>query len=426
MVTTRAGARRASVGSRDRAWWKPLRTLLLTCGLAGLSLLPVRADEFTVQHTGADQAWSQHGLSGHDVTVAVVDSGVQYRYDLRVAGSTASRILTRVNFVSGSTQVYDMCGHGTHIAGIIAGNGYDSTGSNYFRTFYGIAPQARIVSVRVLNDYGQGRVSDVIAGIQWCIKNRVKHNIRVMNLSLGHPVGEPYETDPLCQAVKAAWNAGIVVVCAAGNGGRQQSNADPNLDNEGFGTAYGSIQSPANSPYVITVGAMKQDPANPNDKAADRLATYSSRGPSRLDYVLKPDLVAPGNRVIALNAVNSYLSNTYPANRVPWSDYMHNPPSGDSTWYFRLSGTSMAAPVVAGAAALMLQKEPTLTPDTVKARLMVSADKIAFPDGTANPCAFGAGYLNIPAALASTIVATGPALSPSLYRDEEGNVYVDM
>lgn len=378
-------------------------------------------DEFTVEHSGADTALGSYGLTGQGVTVAVVDSGIaNWHVDLK--SGRKSRILANVNFVPGTKSAYDDCGHGTHVAGIVAGNGAASSGSWSYRSFYGIARKANLVNVRVLNQYGQGSVSSVIAGIQWAVNNRTRYNIRVLNLSLGHPVGESYTTDPLCQAVESAWKAGIVVVCAAGNDGRNQAGKSAARNNEGFGTKYGSIQSPANSPYVITVGAMK---ASPYGRAGDRIATYSGRGPSRIDMVMKPDIVAPGNRIISLHAVGSKLSSVYDAtNRVKFSEYMKFAWNSDSA-YFRLSGTSMAAPVVSGAAALMLEQDPTLTPDTVKARLMISADKWGFGNGSTDPLTFGAGYLNIPAALNSPVVAKGPALSPPLIRDSQGNVYVD-
>ena len=129
----------------------------------------------------------------------------------------------------------DCCGHGTHVAGIIAGNGATSTGSQYYRTFYGIARNANLVSVRVLDQNGQGSVSTVISGLQWVVANKAKYNIRVINLSLGHPVGESYTTDPLCQAVEAAWKAGIVVVCAAGNNGRANAAQHRGRGQRGLG-----------------------------------------------------------------------------------------------------------------------------------------------------------------------------------------------
>lgn len=379
-------------------------------------------DEFIVEHSGADVANSQYGLTGNDVTVAVLDSGVRACADFNDLRQGTARLVTSPNFASDS-GVNDTCGHGTHVAGIIAGNGASSTGKQFFRTFTGIAPRAHIVSIRVLDSNGQGTVSGVIAGMQWAIRNRNKYNIRVMNISLGHPVNESYTTDPLCQAAEAVLQSGIVVVCAAGNEGRQQDTVDANLDNEGYGTAYGTIQSPGNDPFVITVGATK---SLDGIRDHDRIATYSSRGPSRLDFVLKPDIVAPGNRVISLNANASYLDNAYGgANQIPWTDYSTATVTGSSAKYFRLSGTSMSAPVVSGAVALMLEKEPRLSPYSVKARLMVSADKWLNDEGYNDPCTYGAGYLNIPAALDCQIVAMDYTVSPVLAQDENGNIIVD-
>lgn len=387
-------------------------------------------DEFTVGASGADVAYSQYGATGLGVGVAVVDSGIHTAKDFSTPGwwawfSGPTRISANVSFVTGDKSTDDECGHGTHVAGIVAGGGDASTGSQYYRTFYGIARQAALINVRVLDNTGQGTVSQVISGIQWTIANRRKYNIRVLNLSLGHPVGESYTTDPLCQAVEQAWKSGIVVVCAAGNLGRLQNTVDPTLDNEGYGTSYGSIQSPGNDPYVITVGAMKAEGAGRLD---DRIATYSSRGPSRGDLILKPDIVAPGNRIISVDADRSFLD-LYAGgtNQIPLSSYCKYKSSDvSSNNYFLLSGTSMASPVVAGAAAMLLQANPNLTPDTVKARLMVSADKWADASGKSNPCVYGAGYLNIPAALKCAVTASQPAMSPSLSQDALGNVFINM
>jgi serine protease AprX len=384
-----------------------------------------KCDEFTVGASGADIAFSQYQLTGSEIGVAVLDSGVNSHTDLNKLGhNRVSRMAANISFVQGDRSTSDSCGHGTHVAGIIAGNGSGSTGAGYFRTFYGIARNANIINVRVLDTYGRGTVSSMVSAIAWCISNKRRCNIRVMNLSLGHPVGESYTTDPLCQAVEQAWRAGIVVVCAAGNGGRLNTTQSTTPDNEGWGTAYGSINSPANDPYVITVGAMK---SYDGFRLHDRITTYSSRGPTRLDFILKPDIVAPGNRVVSLNAPSTYLPNTYGlTNLVTWNEFCSVYKSADTSKYFRLAGTSMAAPVVSGAVALMLQKDPNLTPDTVKARLMFSADKWNFPDDTTDPCAFGAGYLNIPAALNSTVVATQYAFSPRLNQDSSGNVSFNL
>ncbi len=355
-----------------------------------------KSDAFTDASSGAAYARQNYNLTGKGVTVGVVDSGSSYyQWDL-VAPDGTKRVIASPDFTQGqqTIQLVDVCGHGTHVAGIIGGNGIASTGPLCTQTYYGIAPQADIASVRVLDQNGASSVSVVLAGLQWVIANKTAYNIRVVNLSLGHPVGESYTTDPLCQAVEAAWKAGIVVVCAAGNNGRLSAVSTPGAGNEGWGTAYGSIQSPGNDPYVITVGATKNMDGS---RADDKIATYSSRGPSRLDLILKPDIVAPGNKIISLDVDWSTLSLAYAStDMVPYSAYTTAAASGASgslgasncsgagysNAYFVLSGTSMAAPVVSGAAALMLQANPSLTPDTIKARLMASADKWEAPIGT--------------------------------------------
>jgi serine protease AprX len=181
-------------------------------------------------------------------------------------------------------------------------------------------------------------------------------NIRVINLSLGRPVFESYTLDPVCQAVEAAWKNGIVVVVAAGNDGRYPPT-----------NGYATINSPGNDPYVITVGAMK--PMGTPTRNDDLIASYSSKGPTAIDHIVKPDVVAPGNLLVSLEEAGT-LYNAYPGNRVQYSDYVAGGSSAPSTSYFSLSGTSMAAGVVSGVVADLLQKSPQLTPDQVKARLI--------------------------------------------------------
>ena len=264
-----------------------------------------KCDAFTAASSGAGYACQQYGLTGQGVGVAIVDSGIRYCSDLDVSGSGTSRVRAAISFVPGSTSTDDLCGHGTHVAGIVGGNGAASTGPGFSQTFYGVARGANLINVRVLDQNGASTVSTVISGLQWVLSNRKTYNIRVVNLSLGHPVGESYTTDPVCQAVESLYKNGIVVVCAAGNEGRVNNTVNtPGLDNEGWGTNYGSIQSPGNDPYVITVGATKSIDGL---RADDKIATYSSRGPSRLDLVIKPDIIAPGNKVISLYSYNSTL-----------------------------------------------------------------------------------------------------------------------
>ena len=195
--------------------------------------------------------------------------------------------------------------------------------------------------------------------------------------------------------------------------------------NEGFGTNYGSIECPGNDPYVITVGAMKSEDGSRSD---DRIATYSSRGPSAVDFVLKPDIMAPGNQVISVEQPKAFLEQTYQTtNEVPCVDYMRCKNSSQvSNNYFMLSGTSMATPVVSAAAAMLLQQNPSLSPDTIKLRLLATADKWADPQGNADACSYGAGYINIPAACASTLVATGSSMSPYLTLDSSGDVFANF
>ncbi len=379
------------------------------------------------QAVSAPYAWAL-GYDGTGVGVAVIDSGITNNGDLTQDNFYGSRIVYAQNFVtSGASGVY---GHGTHVAGILAGNGKNSTGWNYFKTFTGVANGANIIDLKVLDGNGSGTDSQVIAGIQQAVNLKNTYNIRVINLSLGRPVYESYKLDPLCQAVESAWKAGIVVVVAAGNEGRNNSAGT---------NGYGTITAPGNDPYVITVGAMK--PMGTADRGDDQIASYSSKGPTLFDHIAKPDIVAPGNQTVStLASTNAQIVSLYPQNAVALNTYSTYGGSSASSYYFTLSGTSMATPVVSGAAALLLQQNPFLTPDQVKARLMKSAYK-TFPrySSTTDPTTgitytsqydmftVGAGYLDIQAALSNldlTSSAAGSALSPAVAVDSSGNVYV--
>jgi serine protease AprX len=354
----------------------------------------------------ADVARHQYALDGTGIGVAVIDSGVYSHDDLKTANGSASRIVYSESFVAGDTTVGDSFGHGTHVAGIIGGNGFDSQ-NGYSQTFTGLAPNVNIVNLRVLDGTGGGSDSQVIAAIGRAIDLKNTYNIRVINLSVGRPIFESYTQDPLCQAVEAAWNAGIVVVVAAGNDGRNNS-----LGTNGYAT----IGSPANDPSVITVGATKTN-GTPS-RLDDLVSSFSSKGPSIVDHVSKPDLVAPGNQIVSLLAPGSNLGVTYPTLNVSSLD-------GSSTQYLQLSGTSMATPVVAGAAALMIQKDPSLSPDTIKARMMKTAWKgypatswWYDPHGIGYMAQYdvftiGAGYLDVDAALGNNDIANGSAASPT-------------
>ena len=238
----------------------------------------------------------QYGWNGTGVGVAVIDSGITSSRDLNDPANpkpNVSRIVYSQSFVGQAPTGQDHYGHGTHVAGILAGNGSASTGPNYYRTFGGMARNANLINLQVLDGNGMGTDSAVINAINRAIELKTTYNIRVINLSLGRPVYESYSKDPLCQAVEKAWKAGIVVVVAAGNEGRNRSQGTD---------GYATITSPANDPLVITVGAMKH--MGTSWRADDLIASYSSKGPTLIDHVVKPDLVAPGNRIVSLASSN--------------------------------------------------------------------------------------------------------------------------
>lgn len=373
-------------------------------------------------HHAAIQFPSSLALDGRGVGVAIIDSGIA-----SVADLPSSSIVYSQDFTSApSSNATDLFGHGTHVAGLIAGNGQSSTGYGYTRRFIGLAPKVQIVNLRVLDQNGASSDSYVIAAIERAIQLKSTYNIRVINLSLGRGVFESFTKDPLCQAVERAWKAGIVVVVAAGNDGR--SNA--------AGTnGYGTISAPGNDPYVITVGAMNT--LGTSDLTDDVPATYSSKGPSIGDNVVKPDLVAPGNLIASLYGPGVTLSQQLATNIVPNALYKTNG-TGNSGSYLFLSGTSMATPLVTGTVSLMLQQNSNLTPDQVKLRLMASATKslvanvtIIDPkvnqsfDESADIFTVGAGYLNVGAVLSSTVMApasAGSAMSPIALPDAHGNL----
>ena len=385
--------------------------------------------EFTAEPINALTVWSM-GYKGAGIGVAVIDSGISSSADL--SGFVfLSRVVYNQSFVASERlNTNDEFGHGTHVAGLIGGNGTKSTGSHYFHTFMGIAPNVNLINLRVLDGNGQGSDTAVIQAIETAIALKNVFNIRVINLSLGRPVFESYALDPLCQAVEQAWKAGIVVVAAAGNDGR-----DLAMNTEGYGT----IEAPGNDPYIITVGAVRT--MGTPGIGDDAMASYSSKGPSFIDQVVKPDLVAPGNLVTSLRINNSVLQKENPAFYTPLGFYANNGnPTNASTDYMPLSGTSMATGVASGAVALLLNAHSNLTPDAVKALLMRNANKSVLPQTstvTANGVQYiahndiftvGAGYLDIAAAVndakASTVPA-GTAKSPiAVFNPDTGETHL--
>jgi serine protease AprX len=267
----------------------------------------------------------------------------------------------------------DGYGHGTHVASIVGGDGSESGGK-----YIGVAPLVNIVNVKVSNDDGSAMMHDVVAGLQWILENKDAYNIRVVNLSLNSSVAESYHTSPLDAAVEILWFNKIVVVASAGNRGN------------------GAIYPPANDPFIITVGAT--DDKGTSSIADDVVASFSAYGQTS-DGVKKPDLVAPGMNIIArLVNQNMGLARAHPTYKV-----------GDQ--YFRMSGTSMAAPMVSASIALLLQDEPALTPDQVKYRLMSTANKSWT---SYNSSKSGAGYLDVYAAVRGTSTkSANTGLKPS-------------
>ena len=293
----------------------------------------------------ARQMW-RDGFRGQGVDVALIDSGVS-----PVEGLDGKNKLVHGPDLSFESQAdnlryLDTFGHGTHMAGIIAGRDAgttDEADESAHHRFLGIAPRSRVVSVKVANAQGATDVSQVIAAIDWVVQHRTDNglNIRVLNLSFGTDGVQDYQLDPLSYAVEVAWHKGIVVVVAGGNAG--------------YGSA--KLNNPAYNPYVIAVGA--SDSKGTSDVADDIVPEWSSSGNGSRN----PDLVAPGKSVASLAVPSSQLDQSYPSAKVGGR-------------FFRGSGTSQSAAVVSGAAALLLSQRPTMTPDQVKALLTSTAGKL--------------------------------------------------
>jgi serine protease AprX len=277
----------------------------------------------------------QQGLNGQGVGIAIIDSGVARDNDF------TNLVVTR-GFNLNSLTPTDLYGHGTHIAGIVTGNGNDSNGK-----YKGIAPGATLIGLKVSDDLGLAFESDVVKALQWVYDHKAQYNIRIINLSINSGVEVSYHTSPLNAAAEILWFSGVVVVVSAGNSGEQNG--------------YNTVNAPpANDPFLITVGA--SDERGTSDVGDDVVAAFSAYDIT-VDGFLKPDIIAPGT---AIYSVRAELS--------PWAVLYPERLTGNGQ-YFRLSGTSMAAPMVVGVVALMLQDEPALTPDQVKYRLLNSTGR---------------------------------------------------
>lgn len=309
-----------------------------------------------VAAVNANEAWDS--ATGRGVTVALMDTGIADHPDLR--GS----VIARVDFVNDGTTLQDPSGHGTFVAGLIAGNG---------RTFRGVAPDAKLVSLRVLDQNGKGAMRSVLAAFDWLLRNRTKMQIKVLNLSFGAPQRSSYQRELLAGVVESAWFAGITVVAAAGNDG----------------PAPGTVAMPGADPFVVTVGSFAdQGTLATND---DRESLFSSRGPTR-DGFAKPDVLAPGEHVVSLRVPGTALD------RDVTGDASAGP-------YARMTGTSASTAMVAGAAAVILEANRTYSPTQVKGALIAGGRRIA---GTRTP------GLDVEAALTVRPARVNVGLAPSL------------
>ena len=321
-------------------------------------------------------ALRQAGNRGDGVTVAVIDTGISAVPDLAgrivpVRDDPRNTTSSCLN-LSGEQDCTDSYGHGTFMAGIIAGSGASSAGR-----YTGMAPGARLVSVKIAGRDGSADVSTVLAAIEWVVSFKDRYGIRVLNLSLGTDSTQSYRTDPLNYAVERAWAAGIAVVVAASN----------------RGPAAGTISKPGDDPWVITVGAIDDRGTAPLDD--DHLPDFSSRGPTAADGLAKPDVAAPGAHVVSLSA--------------PGSDIAQNFPSAVGGGYQVGSGTSMATAVVSGAAALLVKADPSITPDRLKFALMSTARPGPVPD----PAAVGAGTIDAVGAISAPTGTANHSLARS-------------
>lgn len=314
------------------------------------------SDAFLAQ-TGADRL-AQQGDTGQGVTVAVLDTGIDNLPDF------SGRLLGGVDLSGGNNPFQDSYGHGTFVAGLVAGDGASSGGQ-----YLGEAPGADLVSVKVAGADGTTSLGKIISGVQWTVDNASTYNIRVLNMSLGFQPTESTVNNPLDMAVERAWNSGIAVVASAGNAGPFN----------------GTILSPGDDPLVITVGAL--DDLAQTNVANDEMNDFSSAGPTSPDGWVKPDLVTSGRSVVSLAAPGSTIYNDYPSALI-------------GTGNFVGSGTSFSAAITSGAAALVLADQPNLTPNQLKGELLATTA----PGPVGNPFVDGHGALNAYAAATSSTI----------------------
>lgn len=313
------------------------------------------SDAFLTQ-TGASQLAAQ-GDTGQGVTVAVLDTGIDQLPDF------AGRLIGGVDLTGGGNPFQDGYGHGTFVAGLIAGDGASSDGQ-----YSGEAPGANLVSIKVAGANGLTDLGTIIQGLQWAVDHQGLYQIKVLNLSLGFQSSQSTVINPLDLAVSAVWNAGITVVASAGNAGPFN----------------GTILSPGDDPLVITVGALDDMGAATDSTDGDEMTNFSSVGPTSPDGWVKPDLVTSGRSVVSLAVPGSTLLSEYPSAQIGAGN-------------FTGSGTSFSAAITSGAVALILADNPGLTPNQVKAQLLGNTN----PGPVGNPFVDGHGALNVYAAATS-------------------------
>lgn len=307
-----------------------------------------------LQETGSTRSASD-GDTGQGVTVAVLDTGIDNLPDF------SGRLVGGVDLTNGSNPYQDSYGHGTFVAGLIAGNGASSNGQ-----YSGEAPGAKLVSVKVAGAGGTTHLGTLISGLQWAVDHQSSYGIKILNISLGFQPSQSTVSNPLDQAVEAVWNSGIAVVASAGNAGPFN----------------GTILSPGDDPLVITAGAL--DDMATASITDDEMNDFSSVGPASPDGWVKPDLVTSGRSVVSAAAPGSMIYNNYPSARVGSANFVG-------------SGTSFSAAITSGAAALVLAGNPGLTPNQIKARLLGTTS----PGPVGNPFVDGHGALNAYAAATS-------------------------
>tara|TARA_R110000823_G_scaffold295738_4_gene415619 strand:- start:696 stop:2732 length:2037 start_codon:yes stop_codon:yes gene_type:complete len=318
------------------------------------------------------------GIRGQGITIAVADSGLWEHPRLMRDTRGQPRVLARYDAMTDTLdeEVVDESGHGTHMTSIIAHSGPTMKNGEPTGTYKGVAPDAGIVAIKILDRAGFAHLLDIVRAIQWVVDNRERYGIRVLNLSIAQQPRWHYWDDPVNQAAMRAWAAGIVVVAAAGNKG-----PDPM-----------TIGSPGNLPYVITVGAVT-DSWTPETRDDDYIPDFSSRGPTPSGHV-KPDIVALGGHMTGLIHPDSSLAVDQPEDLLSGGEYAS-------------TGSSQAAAFVSGVVALLLQLEPELSPDDVKCKLTSSAEPAINSDGKLAYSPFEQGYGYVTASRAVTLGETG-------------------